>query len=1254
MIRPFLYYSCTDVHIAPIHTLSEEINGRHALLFTCVGISCSKIRNSDSAETLPCAEAAACISISVVVQDDTADEESTFMATVHLCLNECKNEWSLHFCHFPTNRNVSVFRTAEGGILSIPLAVSTTSKKEEEEKVTIVERLSAKFGVILKNEELVNGEKKVSWHRLVAKVCHSEEKKKIMMTTSGCYFSSSTTTTQLNKIVPVDSEFQFLLRRIAASVDTTQPNNELLFVRQCVNTSMSFDSAIALAKNGEQGGGAIAELFWTCTHPEVESAIYSCINHRTKIITLDEVSALRQRLTPAYAIINALKWVHQHQQFPYFEQIILELQRETQTAVIDIFSSLKKVLSHQLLPVRLKVWSVVREVLTRSFFFQTAFADFEKRVTDFLATAKPSSHHNSTKEELELRFSNVTQRMFFNILEWMKKSPTPMTVEKSTTFTRSLGSQWDDPVERQTIVEWGSSSSKKNKRTEESITIVKRKIRVFDDSFGTGFRLVLSTETPQIASAAGEIANNNVKRERTRWSLLSSCKSVRVDATKIVTSSTASSSPSSSLEIEVEFLSFAEKTTTAIASLISFVAMHVWRIAHGSLNLYSSIRDQNKILAYCNRRIGGVESLKTAVDVNIFAKLRNLKRRDLTSRGIGSGYAVSLKADGVSAMLVVDPDGGIWLIRPPTDAILIAPPIDAQERRQMAGIVIAVEWCGISPHLQSPSSFFSSHIPLLVPFDLLSPPEVSGNNTPAHDHYMDRIQFANNAAIFISSVDPWARNFLSVCTKVVVPVGNTPETLASAICAVRKTESSLSLFKSDGLVFSPIHTCQNPHYDAFHRRQHVSSRHLPPAHKRRLDQFPDVVKYKPWDKLTLDCVVVGDDTKKTIRLVAAGGHLFLPVLLEEKEENQPSIASFENKDHPLITEAILTGCVLEISPVFDSKQEKILLRPLRCRHDKIFPNSISVLNDVWSLICNPLEDETVCGSTNMQLLRQHNNALKRQMWTRVLAADGEDCMARDTIVIDLGSGRGGDAHSIFARTAKTKCKRIVIFVEPNLKHIPELKRRISLATESSELLISNNYHILQTGAEDTDTICAALVRAFEDLKKYEASHHLPPPRVIVSAMLSLSFLWKDAETVNKLQHTLRTIGQISTVQFGSLPPVFMYFTLDGSRVKNAFSSLIHSSSSPSPPLLLCFGDHASIQWSPQERFFTTRFKNSLVIGDEQVEYFVNLDDLNSVVKFDENTRSSSVNDHAFLSRDELAFGNLFVVGTGQIISSAPP
>lgn len=197
----------------------------------------------------------------------------------------------------------------------------------------------------------------------------------------------------------------------------------------------------------------------------------------------------------------------------------------------------------------------------------------------------------------------------------------------------------------------------------------------------------------------------------------------------------------------------------------------------------------------------------------------------------------------------------------------------------------------------------------------------------------------------------------------------------------------------------------------------------------------------------------------------------------------------------------------------------------RMRPDKDTPNYITIAQDVWADIMNPISEENLLKlfSTDIEdrdAIRKYHNSIKRDL---IMSMSSQSHREGKTVV-DLGAGKGGDL--IKYQSAKI---RSLLAVEPNKRFLVELQDRAKKMKAQNQ--IDFDLKVVNTVAQDVNVITQALNGRKVDL---------------VSMFFSLSFFFENDMTLTSLVNTIHELlGEKG---------YFIGTTIDGNAVRNSMSS----------------------------------------------------------------------------------------------------
>lgn len=348
------------------------------------------------------------------------------------------------------------------------------------------------------------------------------------------------------------------------------------------------------------------------------------------------------------------------------------------------------------------------------------------------------------------------------------------------------------------------------------------------------------------------------------------------------------------------------------------------------------------------------------------------------------------------------------------------------------------------------------------------------------------------------------------------------------------------------------------------------------------DKFtPKVLKWKPPENLTIDF------TFNDYKLYTSRDEFNPPGFNPSINVNWDSIYS---QNLPL-------GAVVELSPVLTNNV--IVLTFTRYRFEKSKGNNPFVARNLWKMIQNPITLEMLKGNT-FTFVRKYHNRIKNNLLDKI---------PEGSYLLDIGSGRGGDLF-------KWKNLSKVLGIEPDQDNAREFNKRLSeikLYNQDIKLLI-------KPCCSEFDY----LVSEFEEF--FKLNKNSPP--LYISMMLSLSFFWKDKQTLQSLAKFIKYISTLyHSITFKHVN--FIYFTVEGDGMRELFN-----------------------KYGPDVRLgpaFIQDYDNEIHINIDdsivrnQVEYFVDLNDLFDLAGL-KPIYSEYANKDKLMSKDEQVFTRLYKYG----------
>lgn len=666
-----------------------------------------------------------------------------------------------------------------------------------------------------------------------------------------------------------------------------------------------------------------------------------------------------------------------------------------------------------------------------------------------------------------------------------------------------------------------------------------------------GVRISLSSEIP-INEGEAKILSTSSEctiRDRERYSLI--IDGVRIDLTKV---------NQGGHELELECL-----TRVDVISKLNKAYELIFSLMNDNSILYSTDEASN-VIEFVNRSMLDFNDIKTKnlfpesevrskISYYPFPRPRNIKHEDLKYGAIVGGnvatYSCTYKADGEHKILVFD-RMGTWLVNAPNFITLVDRFNYGLEGLMLEGELIPEEKRRVKNERQF----------LFYVYDCISIPD-HGNITQLE--LTKRMEFAQSYCDMIRD-----ENILENMTiKTKSYVGLTPDNF---FVTINKILDGQPEYDTDGLIFVP----NTGPYNSF-------SGSLP-YFDRILSKHPDIVKWKPTDKLTIDFLVKNSNDSKSYDLyVSEGRGKLIPF---------SRLPTIDNSNLTIPNDSIVElGFVDSNIPVLH-----------RIRDDKTLPNSKEVAEATYKDILNPITEEMIRGR-GFKLVRSYHNDIKKNLFNYAYSKLGNG-----KTLLDLGSGRGGDI-------GKWRHFDRIFAVEPNDDNIQELIRRLPIYGMQDKVTI------IKAGAQDTDII------------KEEMKMHGVTGVDCIASMLSLTFLWEEGHVNPGL---LRTIDEL-LVPNG----YFIFLVMDADHVKELFRPLFKTRNFDLNKV--DFGP-AILEWRGNDKIHV-HIEDSIVT--EQDEWLVKLDDITMGLPNFTEERRVRADKERLLPFNERMFSSLFTYGSYQ-------
>jgi hypothetical protein len=645
------------------------------------------------------------------------------------------------------------------------------------------------------------------------------------------------------------------------------------------------------------------------------------------------------------------------------------------------------------------------------------------------------------RSEVEVRFHDVTRAQFIRLKSFLTR-PT-----KGITITTERTTDYIQGDIRRTV-------------SGETVTWLRKNRVWWVDVPEYSLRIAVNRE---LDIAPLTEFKSTVIRNKDRMSVMLTGGTVRVDLTEV--SMQVDGQDRVVYEVEIELLQF---NLPALESAVSFI----YRQLLETTELYTW-SERKAVLGQINNLLNPEAGPETGrLDPAVVVQARNLKLRDLVWGGIIAnpitGYTVTHKADGVRKLLVFH-KSGVWLVMG-TEVNCVR----HGEVPQLTGTILDGEL--IPSESKLPGAPQTRH--WYVAFDCLA---IQGQTNIQMQPHADRMKISQIIA------DKFKDTLLYVTTKAFHSF-NTPERFFEVMASMFREQPFL-VYRNDGFMFTPETTPYNSHSDQN------------PLPARVLTRYPDICKWKPLEKLTIDFRIIWRAGMQPRELELNVFERGQDVKFTGSKLN-PFDMTMVDVDNPM-TRNLPTGTIVEYG--WDIKTERLL--PQRLRLDKLRPNHKNIAVDVWDDIHHPIDIETLSGQS-LALVRAYQNQVKRALY---------DSDTGETL-LDIGGGRGGDV-------SKWRRYRRVVTVEPNADNRQELEHRIQVQG------IQGKVRVVAAGGEETEVI-TKVVRDFLGQAN------------TVSLMLSLSFFFGDPTKLRSLAQTIITNlkpgGQI------------LYLTIDGDSVDQVF------------------------------------------------------------------------------------------------------
>jgi SAM-dependent methyltransferase len=578
--------------------------------------------------------------------------------------------------------------------------------------------------------------------------------------------------------------------------------------------------------------------------------------------------------------------------------------------------------------------------------------------------------------------------------------------------------------------------------------------------------------------------------------------SIRIDTTQVEMSYPGSErSSQTSYEVEVEILDLPGGDLSRKLVQFNTALQQVFQILYDTIALYT-VSERDRMIQDVQRILG--QRRGRWLDFGMVAQARNLKLRDMVWGGLAGNlyrekdnpYSVTHKTDGLRKFLIIH-ETGIWLAFPPYEYSLLIRFDTGNHDWSLRGTildgeVILPDQRRPSPHRDIPQAYY-----WFLTFDMLAD---RGDKRIQFRPHSERMQRASKTIHKMRDADDPQNKILTIHMKEFRQI-KSPKQFFSLMREMM-AEKALLPYEEDGFIFTPEAALYNPLRtieNSIHRQLRLD--------ERVLTRYPDICKWKPLSKLTIDFSIAWkkDDVLELYAVDDVSGSSRQRSLVAfEGDSLHPFEETMVDISHPTLRD-LPTGTIVEFA--WDPQRSRFYY--YKTRSDKKLPNRLSIAIDDWQDIHRPIQESTLTGR-DFVLLQRYHNRLKRDLFRQV---------ERGSYLLDIGSGRGGDI-------AKWKRFDKIVAVEPNPDHIVELRRRLKVYG------MEDRVRVVQARGQDSDIIRQAVKEFTGDNVD------------VVSVMLSLTFFWENEEVLRGLARTIEE----------NLPPRgrVLFLTMDGDTVEQVF------------------------------------------------------------------------------------------------------
>ena len=642
----------------------------------------------------------------------------------------------------------------------------------------------------------------------------------------------------------------------------------------------------------------------------------------------------------------------------------------------------------------------------------------------------------------------------------------------------------------------------------------------------------------------------------------------------------------------------------------------------------------------------------TYVDKRLYTDARSLTRHDLVVGGIIGGkwkMAITHKTDGDRCFLVIVPKGdamGVWLVFPPYRYNLIYRYPKNDTSRSFGTMVLDGELIPEDRRIKE-----NGAPDIKYWFEVIDVLYINGLDVRGKYLTDRRPEFELYRNKWLDYSIGLLPNNLRIDLKTI----ETPSTVDEFFEVLKRMNDAKPglPYQDDGFIFTPI----NQGYVIYNWGIPSSLRCLAPRDGE--DPLPDICKWKPQEKITIDFLIKRDsegiklffEKRKDKRDEGAA-----PQSVDGKDPFFTDKGLFEGasnikfdyktmliKSHPL-TDNLADGFIVEYGWDYENKW----LYPHRVRYGKSSPNAEDSVITNWYAIHTPIKIEDITGTGHGLMYKSHNEIKKKLYITcseRIAFKEEIKKVKNKEIrkkiytglpsgpkyLLDLGAGDGGDA-------SKWKlCFDKIIAVEPDedinltLEGKPRKGKIQEIEDRSSSFGIRDRVTTLRTRAQDTSTIYKTVMEVTRG-QGVDA----------IAIMNVMTFFWKpegnrypDLEALtNTIRACLKPGGYV------------IWMVMDGDAVKQIFRPALGG-----PELneiQLGKDTRLTPEFTPDGRDFTGKLTVEIpgIVG-KQVEWLTKMSDIKQILPDFSFPKEYHADKDQFLPKHSRILSSLYRYGMWQ-------